>query len=152
MFDGDSRGLGNVAAEGWREAGGVISVDVGVCASAGNGDVGEAVIDELAVGAVGVDVDKDACGSEALRTVRGNGVAVVEVSVFCGVELDVAAGIEFDGKFLAVDASDVAQFAIGDLVFFERSGELNAFVDGELFEFGAVDGCAVESLGVVSNC
>jgi hypothetical protein len=67
LFEGDSRGLGNVAAESGREAGGIISVDVGVCASAGNCDVGEAVIDELAVGTLGVDVHEDASGGEALR-------------------------------------------------------------------------------------
>ena len=66
LCDCDSRGLGNVAAESWREAGGIISVDVGVCTSAGNGDVGEAVIDELAVGTLGVDVHEDASGGEAL--------------------------------------------------------------------------------------
>ena len=52
-------------------------------AGAGDGDVAEAGVEQVRVDA-GIGVHEDALGGEALGTVAGDGVAVVEMAVLAG--------------------------------------------------------------------
>jgi hypothetical protein len=58
-----------------------------IVAGAGDGDVAEAGVEQVRVDA-GVGVHQDALGGEALGTVAGDGVAVVEMAMLVGVEFD----------------------------------------------------------------
>jgi len=62
-------------------------------ACAGDGDVAEARIEQVRVDG-GVGVHEDALGSEALGTVAGDGVSVIEMAVIVGVEFDLAVVVE----------------------------------------------------------
>ena len=58
-------------------------------AGAGDGDVGEARVKQVRVDA-GVSVNEDAFSGEALGAVTGDGIAVVEMPMLDGAELDPA--------------------------------------------------------------
>ena len=62
-------------------------------AGAGDGDVPEAGVEQIRVDA-GIGVNEDALGREALGAVTGDGVAVVEMTMLAGVELDLAVVVE----------------------------------------------------------
>jgi hypothetical protein len=62
-------------------------------AGAGDGDVAEAGVEQVRMDA-GIRVHEDALGGEALGTVAGDGVSVVKVAMFVGVELDLAITVE----------------------------------------------------------
>jgi hypothetical protein len=62
-------------------------------AGAGDGDVAKAGVEQVRVDA-GIGIDQDALGGEALGTVAGDGVPVVEVAVLLGVELNLAVVVE----------------------------------------------------------
>ena len=46
----------------------------------------------------GVGVDEDALGGESLGAVAGDGIAVVEMAMLAGVELDLAVIVEAGGN------------------------------------------------------
>ena len=71
----------------------VVSEKCGLMAGAGDGNVGEAGVEQVRVDA-GVGVDEDSFGGEALGAVTGNGIAVVEMAMVVGVELDLAVVVE----------------------------------------------------------
>ena len=71
----------------------VVGEERSLVAGAGDGDVAEAGVEQVRVDA-GVGVDENALGGKALRTVTGDGVAVVEMTVLAGVEFDLAAVVE----------------------------------------------------------
>ena len=101
-------------------------------AGAGDGDVAEAGVEQVRVDA-GIGVDEDALGGEALGAVAGDGVAVVEVAMLAGVELDLAIVVEAGGKAaIGMDRLDDGKVAIGDAERLVGRGELNAVADGEL--------------------
>src|SRR5712692_9977459 len=85
----NSRTLGNLATQPLPKIGSVIGVDLSVEAGAGDGDVGEAGVEEVRVDA-GIGVNEDAFGGEALGAVTGDGVAMVEMATLAGGELDLA--------------------------------------------------------------
>ena len=60
---------------------------------AGDGDIAKAGVEQVRVDA-GVGVHKDTLGGETLGTVAGHGVAVVEVAMIQGVELDLSVAVE----------------------------------------------------------
>ena len=75
----------------------------------------------------GVGVNKDPFGRKALRAVAGNGVAVVEMTVLAGAELDLAVIVETGGEAtIGPDRLDGCHVAIRNAERFVRSGELNA--------------------------
>jgi hypothetical protein len=61
--------------------------------SAGDGDVAKAGVEKVWVDA-GIGVNQDALGGETLRAVAGDGVAVVEMAMLAGAELDLAVAVE----------------------------------------------------------
>ena len=62
-------------------------------AGAGDRDVAEAGVEQVWVNA-GIGIYQDSLGSEALGTVAGDGVAVVEMAMLFGVELDLPVVVE----------------------------------------------------------
>ena len=66
-------------------------------ASARDGDIAEAGVEQVRVDP-SVSVNENAFGSEPLRAVTGDGIAVVEMTMLVGVELDLAVVVEACGK------------------------------------------------------
>jgi hypothetical protein len=62
-------------------------------ASAGDGDVGEAGVEQGWVN-FSIGVDENAFGGKALGAVAGDGVSVVEMTMLAGVEFDLAVVVE----------------------------------------------------------
>ena len=109
-----SRGLGSVATQLLPKIGSVIRVELSVVACARDGDVAEAGVEQVWVD-TGIGVNEDPFGGEALGTVTGDGVAVVEMRMLVGVEFDLPAVIEADGQAtLGVDRLDRGHVAIGN--------------------------------------
>jgi len=102
----------NIGSELRAEFFHVVSEERGLVAGAGEGDVGEAGVEQVGVDA-GIGVNEDAFGGEALGTVTGDGIAVVEMTVLAGVELDVAIVVEAGRKAsIGMDGLDDGQFAV----------------------------------------
>jgi hypothetical protein len=95
-------------------------------AGAGDGNVTEAGVEQVWVnGCVGVD--EDALGGEALGAVAGDGVAVVEVAMFGGIETGLASRFEAGrNSAFRSDGFDNRKVAIGNAERFVRCGELDA--------------------------
>src|SRR5580698_9444999 len=83
----DSRTLGNLATQPLAKLGSVIGIDLSVEACARDGNVGEAGVEQVWVGA-GIPVNEHVFGGKALGAVTGDGVAVVEMTMLGGVEFD----------------------------------------------------------------
>ena len=74
-----------------------------------------------------ISVNENAFGGEPLRAVIGDGIAVVEMTMLDGVELDLAVVIEACRKpTLGMDRLDGREVAIGDAKRFVRGCELDA--------------------------
>ena len=93
MVEFESRGLGDIRTELRAELGHVVGEEGGLVAGARDGDVTETRVEKVRVDA-GIGVDQDALGGETLRAVAGDGVAVVEVAILAGAELDLAVAVE----------------------------------------------------------
>ena len=120
-------------------------------AGAGDGDVAEAGVEQVGVDA-GIGVNKDAFGGEALGAVTGDGVAVVEMPMLTGVELDLPVVVEAGGEAtIGMDRLDDSQVAIGNAERFVGRGELDAVAYGELAVDFAVDADAGEAAGIVGG-
>ena len=120
-------------------------------AGAGDGDVAEAGVEQVRVDA-GVGVNEHALGGEALGAVTGDGVAVVEMAMLAGVELDLAVVVEAGGEAaIRMDRFDDGEVAIGNAERFVGCGELDAVADGELALDLSVDADAGEAAGIVGG-
>src|ERR1700682_5304128 len=75
----------------------VVSEERGLVASARDGDVAEAGVEQVRVG-TGIGVNENAFGGQALGAVTGNGVAVVEMTMLVGIKFDLAVVVEADGQ------------------------------------------------------
>ena len=110
----------------------VVSEERGRVAGAGDGDVAEAGGEQLRVHAC-IGVNEDAFGSESLGAVAGDGVAVVEMTMLAGVEVDLPIVDEVGGETaIGIDGLDGGQLAIGNPERFVGRGELDAVAHGEL--------------------
>src|SRR5208337_792271 len=118
---------------------------------AGEGDVGEAGVEQVGVDA-GIGVNEDAFGGETLGTVAGDGIAVVEMTMLAGVELDLAIVVEAGGKAsIGMDGLDDGQFAVGEAEQFIGRSELDAVAYRELAVDLAVDVDASQAAGIVGG-
>ena len=100
----------------------------------------------------GVGMNENAFGSEPLRAVTGDGIAVVEMTMVDGVELELAVVVETRRKpTVGMDDLDGREVAIGDAKRFVWGCELNAVAYGELtFDF-LIDADAGESTGIIGS-
>src|ERR1700683_225279 len=74
----------------------VVGEERGLVAGAGDGDVGEARVEQVRVDA-GIPVNEDTFGGEALGAMTGDGVAVGEMAMLAGGELDLSVVVEAGG-------------------------------------------------------
>jgi hypothetical protein len=95
LIDFQGRGLRDIGSKLGGEFCHVVGEERGLVAGAGEGDVGEAVVEQIRVGA-GIGVNEDTLGGESLGTVACDGVAVVEMAMLAWVELDLAVVVEAD--------------------------------------------------------
>ena len=120
-------------------------------AGAGDGDVGEAGVEQVRVDA-GIGVNENAFGGEALGAVTGDGIAVVEMTMLAGVELDLAVVVEAGGDAaIGKDRFDGGEVAICNAQRLVGRGELDAVADGELAFDLLVDADACETAGIVGG-
>ena len=126
-------GFSDVRRQALSEGLGVVCVDAGVIGRAGDGDVGEAIVDEATRG-FGVDMGENAACGKALRTVRGNGVAVIELPKLRRVKCDSAGSfaIHSQGYFAVCEADNGSEVAVGNTELLAGCGELNTVSRGEL--------------------
>jgi hypothetical protein len=75
----------------------VVGEERGLVAGAGDGDVAEAGVEQIWVDAR-IGVNEDAFRGEALGTVTGDGVAVVEMTMISGVKFGLAVVVEARGN------------------------------------------------------
>ena len=98
----------------------------------------------------GIGVNKYAFGGEALGAVTGDGVAVVEMPMLTGAELDLPVVVEAGGEAtIGMDRLDDGEIAIGNAERFVRCGELDAVAYRELAVDFAVDADTCETAGIV---
>ena len=96
LADFQGGGFGNVGAELGGKFCHVAGEERGLVTSAGDGDVGEAGVEQVGVNAR-IGVDEDGVGGEALGAMTGYGVAVDEMTMVSGVELDLTVVVEPGG-------------------------------------------------------
>ena len=75
----------HVAAEGLCELGFVVGIELNVVPAPRDRDVGQALIEELCSGAVGVDMYEHAVGGLPLAAVTRHRIAVVQMARRIGV-------------------------------------------------------------------
>ena len=99
-----------------------------------------------------VSVNENALGGEPLRAVTGDGIAVVEMTVLDGVELDLAVVVEACRKpTVGMDGLDGREVAIGDAKRFVWGRELDAVAYRELTVDFLIDADAGESTGIIGS-
>ena len=151
MIDFQGGGLRDIGSELGAEFCHVVGEERGLVAGAGDGDVAEAGVEQVWVDA-GIGVNEDAFGGEALGAVTGDGVAVVEMTMLAGVELDLAVVVEAGGNAaIGRNRLDYCEVAIGNAERFVGRGELDAVAYGELAFDLSVDADACESAGIVGG-
>ena len=92
----------------------VVSEERGIMASARDGDIAEAGVEQVRMD-TGVGVNENALGGEPLGAMTGDGIAVVEMTMLVGVEFDLAVIVEADGQAtIGVDRRDRSPVAIGN--------------------------------------
>ena len=129
----------------------VVGEERGLVAGAGDGDVGEAGVEQVWVDA-GIGVNEDAFGGKALGAVTGDGVAVVEMTMLAGVEFDLAVIVEAGREpTIGMDRLDGGEVAIGNAERFVGRGELDAVAYGELAFDLLVDADACEAARIVGG-
>lgn len=89
----DSGSLGNNVIESVRKRRCIIRKDLCAVRSAGDRDIGEAVIYQLRVN-LRVDVNQHALGSKSLGTATGDGIAVIEVAVLPSIGVNQPIDVE----------------------------------------------------------
>jgi hypothetical protein len=95
-----------------------------------NGDVGKSGIHQVGA-SLGVGIDQHMLGGDALSAMTGHGVAMIEVTIFGGIEFYCSAFFQMNRKNpCRRNALDGRQFAIGDPDFLVGSGKLHAIAGG----------------------
>jgi len=143
--------LGDIGSELWAEFYHVVGEERGLVAGAGDGDVGEAGVEQIRVDA-GIGVDENAFSGKALGAVTGDGVAVVEMTMLAGVEFDLAVVVEACREpTIRMDRLDGGEVAIGNAERFVGRSELDAVAYGQLAFDLPVDADACETAGIVGG-
>ena len=129
----------------------VVGEERGLVAGAGDGNVAEAGVEQVRVDP-SVSVNENAFGGEPLRAVTGDGIAVVEMTMVDGVELDLAVVVETCRKpTIGMDGLDGRESRLATPSQAVWGCKLNAVAYGELtFDF-LIDADAGESAGVIGG-
>ena len=91
MAELEGRGLGDIGIELGTEFRHIVREERSVLARPGDGDVPESRVQKVGVNS-GIGVDEDTLGSEDLRTMTGDRIAMIEMAVLSGIEIDLAGG------------------------------------------------------------
>ena len=97
MADFQRGGLADFGPKLLSQAAHVIREDYRLVACAGDGYIAEARTEQVGMNA-SIGVNEDALGSKPLGTVASNGVAVIEMAMVGGMELDSAVVVEPRGN------------------------------------------------------
>ena len=120
-------------------------------AGSGDGKIAEAGVEHVSVHA-GIGVNEDASGCETLGTVAGDSIAVVEMTMLGGVELDLAIAVEAGGESATwIDRRDDGEVAIGNAQRFVGCGELNPVAHRELAVDLSLDADTGQASGIVGS-
>jgi hypothetical protein len=127
----------------------VVGKQSGLVAGTGNGYIAKPRVEQVRVDA-GVGIDQDAFRGESLRAVAANGVSVVEMAMFFGIEFDLPAIVEA-GRDAAIwdNGIDGGKVAVADAKRLVRSGELDAVADGKFARNFPIHSDAGESAWIV---
>ena len=85
-----------MGSELWAELCKVVGEERRLVARARDRNVAEAGVEQVRMDA-SIGVNEDAVGGDALGAVARDGVAVVKMTMFAGVELDLSIGVETSG-------------------------------------------------------
>jgi len=144
-------GFGHIGAEALGKRRSIIGVNVSVLGRARNGDVGKAGVEEFGE-RIRVHVDEDAVFGQRLRTVAGDGIAVIEVRHPSGVEIDGSSVIHFDGQAIVIaDGFDPAPITVVHVEILIIVRELDAITGGELTRKVGVNIHSAQSLRIVGH-
>lgn len=120
-------------------------------ACSGHGDVPKARIEQIGMNA-GISVDEHPFRGEALRTVASDGVAMIEMAVFGGVELNQFVVVESSADAsIRRDGFDNSKIAVGDAERPPRCGKLDAVSDGKLMGYLPIDADSGKAARIVSG-
>jgi hypothetical protein len=151
FIDFQSGGLRDVGSQLRAEFCHVIGEECGRVAGAGDGDLGEARVEQVRVDAR-IGTNENAFGSEALGAVARDGIAVVEMTMLVGVEFDPAVAVEADGQAsIRVDCLDRRHVAICNAEPFVGGSKLDAVAQGKLALDLVVDADAGKAAGIVGR-
>jgi len=96
LSDFEGGGFRDIGSELRAEFRHVVGEERGFVASARDGDVAEAGVEQVRVD-TGIGVNENAFGGEPLGAMTGDGIAVVEMTMLVGVEFDPAVVVEAHG-------------------------------------------------------
>jgi hypothetical protein len=96
LIDFQGGGLRDIGSELRAELCHVVREERGLVAGPGDGDVGEAGVEQVRVDS-SVRVNENAFGGEALGAVTGDRIPVVEMTMLANVKFDLAVVVEVDG-------------------------------------------------------
>src|ERR1700733_2605484 len=151
LIDFQGGGFRDVGSEPRAELCQVVGENRGLVAGTRDGDVGEARVEQVWMN-FGIGMDEDAFGGKALGAGAGDGVAVVEMTMLAGVEVNLAVVVEpCCEPTIAMDRLDGREVAIGNTKRFVRGGELHAVAYGELTVDLLVDADACKAAGIVGR-
>src|SRR5580704_2097444 len=120
-------------------------------AGAGDRHVAEAGVKQVRVDA-GIGVNENAFGGEALGAVTSDCVAVVEMAVLAGFELDLAIVVEACREpTIGMDGLDDREIPIGDAEGFVGRGELNTFTYRQFAFDRSIDANTGEAAGIIGD-
>lgn len=98
----------------------------------------------------GIGMNENTLGGESLGAVAGDGIAVIEVAMLSGVELDLSTVVQAGREAaIGMDRFDDGEVAIGDAERLIRRSELNAVTGGEFSVCLLIDADACEAARVV---
>ena len=100
----------------------------------------------------GIHVHEHALRGHALRTVAGDGIAVIEVAHLADIEADaLILAVQADRNAVAIDLLDCGEVTIGDAEFARRRRELNAIAFGEVPPDLLVGTHALQTLRIIGD-
>ena len=144
-------GFAYIGTEALGKGGGIIGVNMGVLGRAGDGDVRKAGVEQFGE-RIGVHIDEDAVFGQALGTVAGDGIAVIEVPHPSGVEIDCSSVIHFDGQAIAIaHGFDTAAITVVHAEVLIIVRELDAIAGGELARKVGVNIHPAQALRIVDH-
>jgi hypothetical protein len=151
LIDFQGRSLEDIGPELRAESCHVGGEERDLVAGSGDGDVGEPRVEQDWMN-FSIGVHENSLGSQALGTVAGEGVAVVEMTILAGVEFDLAVVVEAGGKAaVGIDCFDEGEVAIGNAKRFVGGSKLDVVAYGKLAFDLLVDADAGEAAGIVGR-